>query len=678
MKLVLAWSLIAFASAACAQSSVTDATGRTIRVPENIRKVYAAGPPASVFVLALAPDKLAGWARALRPDEIALLPPSVTLLPVLGRLTGRGSTANVEALMAAKPDLVVDIGSISPTYVSLAERVQQTTGIPYLLFDGRLEDTPRLLRELGRAIGASAEGEALASSIEASLSSIASRVAGIPEERRPRVFYARGPNGLATAPRGSLQSEVLDLAGARNVAERPPGFPGNLFSVSLEQVLLWQPDVIVTIDAEFPRAVRSRPEWQAVPAVRNNRIYVAPELPFGWDRRAARAQSRARARVARAHPASDRVPGAARTAHRRLPSPVLSPDAERRAGRGAASRCWPSSLMTLQRRYAVTLSVALAGTLSLAFLAVTLGRFPIHAHDLVSVLLREDAVLGAPAAQVVWSVRLPRIVGALLIGMALASAGAAFQQMFRNPLVAPDTLGVSAGAALGAVGGIFLGLSVVAIQALAFAGGLIAVSLVLLVASRMRALDPLVTLILTGIVVAGLIGAGISLLKYLADPYNQLPAITFWLLGSLASLGPQDIAVAALPMVVAVAALWLVRWKVNLLTLDDDEAEALGVPVAALRDYVICAATLATAAAVAVSGIIGWIGLVVPHCARLLVGPDFRRLLPVSAVLGAAFMLAVDTLGRTIAVIEIPPGVLTALVGSPVFVYLLARVRRAD
>lgn len=270
------------ASAAAAQTSVTDATGRTIKVPAKIERVYAAGPPASVFVLALAPGKLVGWTRALRPDEIPFLPDDVARLPELGRLTGRGSTANVEVLMAAKPDLVVDIGSTSPTYVSLAERVQQATGIPYLLFDGRLADSPRLLRELGRAIGAASEGEALAAYVESSLSSIAARVAAIPQERRPRVFYARGANGLATAPRGSLQSEVFDLAGARNVAEPPPGFPGNLFNVSLEQVLLWQPDVIVTIDPAFARTVRSRPEWQDVPAVKNNRIYVAPELPFGW------------------------------------------------------------------------------------------------------------------------------------------------------------------------------------------------------------------------------------------------------------------------------------------------------------------------------------------------------------------------------------------------------------
>jgi iron complex transport system substrate-binding protein len=273
--------LVALASAH-AQTAVKDATGRTVEVPAKVAKVFAAGPPASVFVLALAPDKLAGWTRALRPDEVPFLPPEVAKLPQQGRLTGRGNTANVEVLMAARPDVIVDIGSTSPTYVSLAERVTRTTGIPYLLFDGRLADTPRLLRELGRAIGAAREGESLAEYVETSLAFIASRIAAIPEAKRPTVFYARGPNGLSTAPRGSLQAEVLELAGARNVAEPPPGFPGNLVGVGLEQVLLWQPDVIVTIDPAFPAAVRSRPEWQAVTAVKNNRIYVAPELPFGW------------------------------------------------------------------------------------------------------------------------------------------------------------------------------------------------------------------------------------------------------------------------------------------------------------------------------------------------------------------------------------------------------------
>ncbi len=270
-----------FAADACSAATVTDATGRTLEVPATIRKVYAAGPPASVFVHALAPGKLAGWTRALRPDELPFLPPEAARLPELGRLSGRGNTANVEVLMAAKPDLIVDIGSTNATYVSLAERVQATTGVPYLLFNGRLRDTARLLRELGIAIGEKAAGETLAREVETALAGIDAKVAAIPAERRPRVFYARGPNGLTTAPRGSLQAEVFEIAGARNVAEPPPGFAANLFTVSIEQVLRLQPDVIVTLDPDFATLVRTRAEWQAVPAVRDRRVYVAPELPFG-------------------------------------------------------------------------------------------------------------------------------------------------------------------------------------------------------------------------------------------------------------------------------------------------------------------------------------------------------------------------------------------------------------
>ncbi|MFO1325071.1 MAG: iron ABC transporter permease [Burkholderiales bacterium] len=330
-------------------------------------------------------------------------------------------------------------------------------------------------------------------------------------------------------------------------------------------------------------------------------------------------------------------------------------------------------------RFTATLVAGALVTLALAAVALAFGRFPLALPDVVTALVnRDDPSLAPSASLVVWNVRVPRVIGALLVGAALSAAGATFQQMFRNPLVAPDTLGVSSGAALGAVIGIFAGAGVVAIQALAFAGGLAAVGLVWMIASRMRALDPLVTLILTGIVVASLIGAAISLLKYLADPYSTLPAITFWLLGSLAGFANADIAAAAIPIAAAIAVLWLLRWRVNLLTLDDDEARTLGVPVRRLRALVICAATLVTATAVAFAGIIGWVGLVVPHCARLVVGPEFTRLLPVSMLFGAAFMLAVDTLARTIAPIEIPPGVLTAFVGSPVFVYLLARVRRID
>jgi iron complex transport system permease protein len=280
------------------------------------------------------------------------------------------------------------------------------------------------------------------------------------------------------------------------------------------------------------------------------------------------------------------------------------------------------------------------------------------------------------ATSIVWQIRLPRIGVALLVGAALAAAGAAFQQLFRNPLVAPDTLGVSAGAALGAVVAIVLGATFVAVQAAAFAGGLVAVLVVMLVAGRLRAFDPIVTLILTGVVIGSLLGAGIAFTKFVADPYNQLPAITFWLMGSFASSTYRELAAVTAPVLLCLAVLAAFAWRIDVLALPDDEARALGLDTQRTRAIVIAAATLATSAAVAVSGIVGWVGLIVPHMARLIIGPNFSRLLPLSAVMGAAFMLAIDTGARVLLSVELPPGILTAVLGTPLFLLLLARTRR--
>jgi iron complex transport system permease protein len=311
---------------------------------------------------------------------------------------------------------------------------------------------------------------------------------------------------------------------------------------------------------------------------------------------------------------------------------------------------------------------------SLGVLAFAVGRYPISVSDLLS-LLRGGEV-PANVETVVMQVRGPRVFAALLVGAALAAAGTAYQGMFRNPLVSPDILGVSTGAALGAVLAIFLSLNVVLVQALAFAGGLAAVGLVYGIASRLRGHDPLLALVLTGVVIGSLLGSLIALLKYLADPYNQLPAITFWLLGSLASISAKDLAVACPLALAGLVPMLLLRWRMNLLALPDDEARALGVDTVRLRTLVVACATLMTASVVAIGGIIGWVGLLLPHAARLLVGPDFGRLLPLAMLLGAGFMLAVDTLCRTIAPIEIPPGVLTALIGTPFFLWLFALARR--
>jgi len=323
---------------------------------------------------------------------------------------------------------------------------------------------------------------------------------------------------------------------------------------------------------------------------------------------------------------------------------------------------------------------ALAALAALTALAFAAGRFPVSIVDLLgafgSKVFGFAYALPENAETVIFRVRGPRVLAALVVGAALAAAGTAYQGMFRNPLVSPDLLGVSTGAALGAVLGIFLSRDVWTIQVFAFAGGLAAVALVYWIGSSVPRHDPLLSLVLTGIVIGTLLGSGIALLKYLADPYNQLPAITYWLLGSLAAVNPADLGAVSLLALAGLLPMLLLRWRMNLLALPDDEARALGVNTTRLRAAVIAAATLMTAAAVAVSGIIGWIGLLVPHAARLLVGPDFGRLLPLAMLLGAAFLLAVDTLCRTVAPIEVPPGVLTAMLGTPFFLWLFAASRR--
>ncbi len=335
----------------------------------------------------------------------------------------------------------------------------------------------------------------------------------------------------------------------------------------------------------------------------------------------------------------------------------------------------------MPRRFARS-SLALA-VLVLAILVAwsfSVGRFAVAPGDVLKALWAAitggESGLAKNVEAVVLQVRGPRVVAALAVGAGLAGAGAAYQNLFKNPLVSPDILGVSAGCALGAGLAILFGLSIVMIQGLAFAGGIAAVALVLAVGTWVRGRDPILTLILTGVVVGSLFGAGIALVKYLADPYNQLPAITFWLLGSFAGALPKDLAAALPVMLAGIVPLVLLRWRIDLLALSEDEARSLGLDVARLRLAVIGCATLVTASAVSIAGVIGWVGLVIPHAARLLVGAGFARVLPLSLVLGAAFMLAVDTLCRTVSATEIPPGVATAFVGTPVFVVLLAATFR--
>ena len=326
------------------------------------------------------------------------------------------------------------------------------------------------------------------------------------------------------------------------------------------------------------------------------------------------------------------------------------------------------------------LALAIGILAGLVLLAFAVGRFPVTPADLgrVAWAALTGSVPNVPeiVQTVVWRVRGPRIAAAALVGAALAGAGAAYQGLFRNPLVSPDILGASSGAAFGAVLGIYFSLGVVGIQGLAFAGGLAAVTVVYLIGASFRRTDPVLVLVLAGIVIGTLLGSCVALIKYLADPYNQLPAMTFWLLGSLAGITPRDLGAVLPGVVLGLVPLVLLRWRMNVMTLGDEEAQALGVETRRVRFVVIGAATLMTATVVAISGVIGWVGLLVPHLARLLVGPDFRRLLPVAMILGAGYLLAIDTLARTMARIEVPIGVLTAVVGTPCFIWLLSRAQR--
>lgn len=323
----------------------------------------------------------------------------------------------------------------------------------------------------------------------------------------------------------------------------------------------------------------------------------------------------------------------------------------------------------------------LVALLALVLVALGRGSYPLGLGDVLRSLLAviggPDAGLQATAETVLWQVRGPRVLAALLVGAALAASGVALQSVFRNPLAAPDLLGVSAGAALGAVTGIFLGWPAWGIQAAAFVGGLAAVALVYAIGTALPLRDRTLSLVLVGIAVGSMLASVVALIKTLADPYAQLPAITYWLLGSLAAIRQAELLMLGVCTVIGLLPLVLMRWRADLLILSDDELAASGVRRHALRGALVIGATLLTAATVAGAGVIGWIGLVVPHAARLLVGAPFARLLPFAMLIGAILMLAIDTAGRSLGPTEVPPGVLAALVGAPVLFLLMLR-RRHD
>lgn len=323
------------------------------------------------------------------------------------------------------------------------------------------------------------------------------------------------------------------------------------------------------------------------------------------------------------------------------------------------------------RKNVVWTAGTIAAIVLLSVLALMMGRYQLTFSEIWSAFTGRGEISDM-ANNVIFNIRLPRVLISLLAGAGLATAGAAFQAVFSNPLAAPDTLGVATGASFGAVLGILFGLPSLLIQSSSLLFGLLSVGLVYFVGRTRGGASP-VMLILSGIVISSLFSALVSLVKYSADPQDVLPAITFWLMGSLSSVTRETLYTGAPFLLVGIAAIFLFRWKLNALTLPQEEAEALGIPVTRIRAIVIIGAAMITASAVSMCGLISWVGLLVPHIARMLFGNNNKYVVPASIGFGAIFMLVIDTVARCISAAEIPVSILTAIIGAPFFILLLRR-----
>ncbi len=314
-----------------------------------------------------------------------------------------------------------------------------------------------------------------------------------------------------------------------------------------------------------------------------------------------------------------------------------------------------------------------------AGVSLMLGRYPIDPLQAIAMLV--DQVVSLPQtwtdqqATLFFNVRLPRVLLGLMVGCCLAAAGAAYQGTFQNPLVSPDILGASQGAAFGAALAILLGFSAAGVSLTAFAMALLTVFLVLLISARAKG-NHMMVVVLAGVMVSSLFQAGVSYAKLVADPTDELADITYWLMGSLTGAKMSEVTTVFPLMLVGCAVLFALRWRINILTMGDDEAATMGVNARLIRIVVIVAATIVTASSVCVTGMIGWVGLVIPHLCRMLVGADYRRLIPASMLMGAGFLLVVDDVARLATTAEIPIGILTAFVGAPFFLYLITRRKK--
>jgi len=329
------------------------------------------------------------------------------------------------------------------------------------------------------------------------------------------------------------------------------------------------------------------------------------------------------------------------------------------------------------RKYRFMMSAMFTVMICAVFFSFLVGYYPLSPIEVIKAFGSQFGYQGDVLPQAItifWKIRLPRILSACLIGASLSVAGSVYQGMFRNPLVSPDILGVSSGASLGAAIAIFIGMPNIIIQVSAFVGGVAAVALSYLI-SRKSAHSQTLSLVLTGSMVMALCNAGVIMIKYVGDPNNVLQQLTFWLMGSLAKTNMEALGWSAGAMIVGILVIFILRWRINLLTFDDEEAKSLGINIKKYRLIFIISSTLLSAAAVCLGGLIGWVGLMMPHIGRALVGPDYKRLIPACAILGATFLMLMDDIARTILSLELPLGVVTSVLGAPFFVYLIIKRR---
>lgn len=338
-------------------------------------------------------------------------------------------------------------------------------------------------------------------------------------------------------------------------------------------------------------------------------------------------------------------------------------------------RLFESEERSIRIKYRLKMYTLLLATILAGILSFWVGYYPLKPGEVILAFVSRLGIsvdVLPQAVTIFWSVRFPRILSALLIGACLSVSGAVYQGMFRNPLVSPDILGVSAGASMGAALSIYLGLPYWSIQIFAFLFGILAVSLSYLISRKSRH-SQILSLVLTGTMISSLCNSVVTMIKYISDPNDVLQQITFWLMGSLTKVNIDSIALSAGPMIAGMTVIYLLRWRVNLLALEDEEAKSLGINIHRYRFILIIASTLLSAASVCLGGLIGWVGLMIPHLCRSVFGPDYGRLVPGCMLMGGCYLLLMDDLARSLLTMEIPIGVVTAFMGAPFFITLILR-----